>query len=329
MSRRDKLSGIFADTSAKLAAANFTQDDAESRVLAGPVRTMGLTLDRMEQESRELKEALKSGESIVELDPDLIDVSFAQDRLDVVVNEDDDLVRSIRENGQELPILVRLHPQIEGRYQVAYGHRRLKAMRLLKRKIKAVIKPLSDSELVIAQGIENEARKNLSYIERAMFALNLEDQGFARSVIMQALNTDKTELSKLITIARSIPQKVIVAIGAAPGTGRRKWQELSELAAIANKLRFADRAIEQESFELMSSDERFAAILESMTSKSGQKPKIAIWKPADGLVSGKIRDTGKAYSLVLKTPEAEGFGPYLTERLDQLYADWMQTKNGE
>ncbi|TIR62570.1 MAG: plasmid partitioning protein RepB, partial [Mesorhizobium sp.] len=65
MSRRDMLNGIFADTTRELAAANFSKETDAGRVLAGPVKTMGLALDRMDQEARELQEALKSGERVI------------------------------------------------------------------------------------------------------------------------------------------------------------------------------------------------------------------------------------------------------------------------
>ena len=79
MSRRDRLKGLFTDTAQELAAANF--EETSVRGAAGPVRTMALTLGRMEEESRAMEEALLSGEHIVELDPDLIDSSFIRDRL--------------------------------------------------------------------------------------------------------------------------------------------------------------------------------------------------------------------------------------------------------
>lgn len=317
MSRRDKLSGIFAD------------ELVDNRVLAGPVRTMGLTLDRMDHEARVLKEALKSGEVIVELDPLLIDESFVQDRLDVDLTMDDELVRSIDENGQTIPILVRLHPEIEGRFQVAYGHRRLQALRLLQRNVKAVVKPLTDDELVIAQGVENAARKDLSYIERAMFASRLEERGFERPIIMQALNTDKTELSKLLSVARAIPSKLVISIGTAPDTGRRKWLELAQYSSEQGAVVAAMRATEHQGFAALTSDERFASVFKAMSGSKSVKAEVATWKPVDGRVSGKIKDTGISYSLILKAPEADGFGSYLTNRLDELYADWMKTRDGE
>jgi ParB family chromosome partitioning protein len=138
------------------------------------------------------------------------------------------LVQSIAENGQEVPILVRRHPNDEDRYQIAYGHRRLQAVKLLGLKVQAIVRKLDDTDVVIAQGIENSARRNLSYIERAVFALNLELKGFERPVIMKALSTDKTELSKLISVAKAIPAEIVRSVGAAPGIGRRRWMALAQ-----------------------------------------------------------------------------------------------------
>jgi ParB family chromosome partitioning protein len=323
MSRRDKLSGIFADTTRELAAANFSEPATEGRVLAGPVRTMGLALDRMDQETRELQEALKSGEKVVELDPDLIDVSFVRDRLDSEVTGSDDLVKSIEENGQEVPILVRQHPDLNGRFQVAYGHRRLRAVRLLKRKVRAVVRPLTDNQLVVAQGIENTARKDLSYVERAVFALSLESHGFGRDVIMQALSTDKTELSKLMSVAKSVPGNIVQAIGAAPAAGRRRWMELAEKIAEPGAMEAAHKAVQRPDFVTRDSDERFMLVLTEISKKPKTEAVVREWKPKDGKASAQIRNTGKAYTLSLKATGADqGFGAYLTERLDDLYADW-------
>ncbi|KQU81795.1 plasmid partitioning protein RepB [Mesorhizobium sp. Root102] len=327
MSRRDVLNGIFADTTRELAAANFSKETDGGRVLAGPVRTMGLALDRMDQEARELREALKSGERVVELDPELIDGSFVRDRLDGEVSATDDIVRSIEENGQEVPILVRQHPDLEGRYQVAYGHRRLRAVRLLRRKVRAVVRPLSDNELVVAQGIENTARKDLSYIERAVFALSLETHGFGRDLIMQALSTDKTELSKLLSVARGIPGSLVKAIGAAPSMGRRRWMDIAEKITDSKALEAARNATHRPEFEALGSDERFMIVLAEVSKKPQQEQTIREWRPNGGKVAAKIRDTGRAYTLSLKTAEAdEGFGAYLTERLDDLYADWQANR---
>ena len=91
-----------------------------------------------------------------------------------------DFIDAIRITGQQVPILVRPHPEIEGRYQIAYGHRRARAARELGRPVRAVVRQMSDAELVVAQGQENSARRDLSFIERALYAAKLERAGFDR-----------------------------------------------------------------------------------------------------------------------------------------------------
>lgn len=322
MSRRDKLSGIFAATSRELAAANF-QEGEEGRVLAGPVRTMGLALDRMDQETKALQEALASGEKIVELDPALIDGSFIRDRFEVGANEDDELVQSIENNGQEVPILVRQHPDLEGRYQVAYGHRRLRAVRYLKRKVRAVVRPMTNDQLVVAQGVENTARRDLSYIERATFAASLEGHGFKRDVIMEALSTDKTELSKLLSVAKAVPASIVKAIGSAPSAGRRRWMEIADKIVDEKALSVVKEAMKRPDFETLGSNERFMIVLAAANKKRKVEVHAPNWKPAGSKVAAQVKDNGKALTLSLKASGSDAaFGRYLADRLDDLYADW-------
>ena len=77
--------------------------------------------------------------SIREIDPNLIDDWGPADRLEefTAVNvEDDDesferLKSSIRDGGQQVPILVRRSKVAEGRFEAIYGRRRLKSCREL------------------------------------------------------------------------------------------------------------------------------------------------------------------------------------------------------
>ncbi len=101
MSRRDLIKDLYAGVSTEnLAAANSTDKPAEAsveRVLAAPVRSMGLVLDRMEDESRVLQEALAPGASVIELDATLIDASFVRDRFPEGDAEFEDFKASIAE----------------------------------------------------------------------------------------------------------------------------------------------------------------------------------------------------------------------------------------
>ena len=75
-------------------------------------------------------------------------------------------------------------------------------------------------EHVVAQGQENSARGDLSFIERARLARRLEELGYDRRVIMEALSTDKTTLSTMISVTERIPAQVLEMIGPARVTGR-------------------------------------------------------------------------------------------------------------
>jgi ParB family transcriptional regulator, chromosome partitioning protein len=105
------------------------------RIGSGAVRVMGLSLQRLSADAetgRTLRAQLNSGSNVVEVDPDFIEPSFVTDRF---AQADDqafrDLVKSIETHGQQVPILVRPHPEKSDRYQIAYGHRRLLAAGLI------------------------------------------------------------------------------------------------------------------------------------------------------------------------------------------------------
>jgi ParB family chromosome partitioning protein len=326
MSRRTTLSGIFQQSVEGLAAANFEERD-EPRGPAGPVKSMALTLGRMEDEAKALQEALKSGHHVQDLDPAVIDPSFVRDRLEEIeFSEDDPFVRSIAENGQEVPILVRPHPTEEGRYQVAYGHRRLKAAMVLGIKVRAVVREFDDQSLVIAQGIENGERKNLSYIERVAFALALEQKGFTRQIIMKALSTDKTELSKMLSVAANVPAELIRLIGSAPGIGRRKWLALSD-ALSPKTIAAAIARISKAEAGRLASDERFELALAAVTSRNEPETTAAQWSPRrGGDVAASMKAGRKTFVLSLKSAEAAAFGDYLSKRLDELFEDYVKTR---
>ncbi len=76
----------------------------------------------------------------------------------------DELVSSIREHGQKVPVLVRRTQ--DGALEIVYGRRRLLACRQLGQKVRATVMEMTDEEALIAQGVENNARQDPSFIER-------------------------------------------------------------------------------------------------------------------------------------------------------------------
>jgi ParB family chromosome partitioning protein len=103
---------------------------------ATPVGAIGQSLGEFSERAKraeEIERQLTAGQVIVELDPAVIDPSFIADRMPSSIETVTNLTDAIREHGQINPILVRPNPDAAGRYQVAFGHRRLRAIASLSR----------------------------------------------------------------------------------------------------------------------------------------------------------------------------------------------------
>ena len=298
--------------------------------IGGIAKTLGNITQKVER-AHDLERQMAEGITVVELETALIDASMVRDRLAMDAAELSLLVEQIRDHGQQVPILVRPHPEVKGRYQVAYGHRRLAAISRLGIKVRAVVRNLTDDELVVSQGQENNARTNLSFIERALFATRLEDRLFARDVIMSALGVDKAALSKMISVARQVPSELIEAIGAAPEVGRRRWMELAELVA-ASKVPDLLSILSQGAMKEASSDDRFQAVVDVLTKKPAKadSPHRSVeWAPADKSVSVTAKSNGRTYTLALKNKDAAVFGGWISANLGRLYEAFKDSEKLE
>lgn len=293
--------------------------------IGGISKSLGNITQQMER-AKELERQLTEGQMVIEVDPNLVDSSFIRDRLSIDDAEIEQLAELIREHGQQVPVLLRPHPTNPERFQVAYGHRRLAAVRKLGGKLRAVIRDLSDEGLVVSQGQENNARKDLSFIERALFAARLEDRSFGRQIIMSALAVDKAAVSKMIAIVRSMPEKLIEAIGPAPETGRRRWQDLAELSKTADLDQvYAD--LGREPALSQTSDERFQIAYARMSAtKESVRSGGTIESAIDGLpVTYKVSATYS--SLVFDRKGAPGFDDFVRGKLADLYAEYAGFQN--
>lgn len=264
------------------------------------------------------------GETVVELDPGIIDGSFVRDRLEDDKADFDELLSAIRDRGQDTPILVRPHPSATGRYMVVFGHRRLRAAKALERKVRTVVKDLKDSDHLVAQGQENSARANLSFIEKAMFAAEIARRQFDgdNAIVLSALSIDRATLSKMLAVS-TIPKLVLDAVGAAKGIGRDRWYELKSLLERPSTLEKALDFIETADFKANGGDDRFNALLAFSKAVGKQaSPKTTRtqkWSSEDKAVSADIKADGKTYTFSLKARDAAGFGDFIADNLGDLY----------
>lgn len=295
------------------------------RVTSGAVKSLKDTFSDVERDYQALKERIANGSTAIELQPELVDPSPFADRFEEQDEEAYQALRlSISERGQEIPILVREHPTSPGRYQSAYGHRRLRVLRDLGRPVKAYLRTLSDEELILAQGIENSAREDLSFIERAAFALKLEDGGFTRNTIQVALSVDRAEISKLIAVAKAIPADLIASIGRAPKVGRGRWQTFAELTQDAASLTQMRALAAATDFKLKATDERFRILFSAKVAPRGgdtaQAAQIA--KTHTGVEIATLTRVAGQSRIHIHRGHDEAFADFVMSKLPELYGTY-------
>lgn len=292
----------------------------QSSALGAISQSLGGISEKVKR-AEEIEQKLIEGQVIVELDPALIDNSFVPDRMEATEEQNAAFRELIREHGQNVPILVRPKPSDTERYEVAFGHRRLRAARDLGIKVRAVVRSLTDEQLVIAQGQENSGRTDLTFIERARFAARLEDRKFSREIIMASLNVDKAALSRLISIATRVPAAVIEAIGPAPAFGRVRWQELTDLLEHENNRTRAIDVVKNPSFRALETDKRFETLAAALREKTS-RARAETWAAKDGTHAAKVSRAGKKLTLTFDDRIAPKFGDFVRQRLQELYDEF-------
>lgn len=248
-------------------SAPDTSSAQPTRVGAGVIGAAHRAIGDIRAERDRLRAIIESGEgSIHDLDPKTIDPSPYPDRLpDDDPSDFESFKRSIETEGQKIPIQVRRHPSSIDRYQVIYGHRRWRAALELGQTVRAIEVEISDLDLVVAQGIENASRQDLTWIERVLFASRMDDAGIKPRDIYAALSIEHTELARMRGVYRSIPADVIEAIGRAPKIGRPRWLDLAKtISAVPGALDVVRSTLLQANAEAGSSNERFQRVLSAV-----------------------------------------------------------------
>ncbi len=119
----------------------------------------------------------------------------------------DELAQSIKENGIIQPIIVRQSPVIG--YEILAGERRYRASLLAGlRSIPAVVKQLSDQEMMVQSIIENLQRENLNPIEEARAYESLVEKGFTHAEIADKMGKSRPYISNSIRLL-SLPEQIL------------------------------------------------------------------------------------------------------------------------
>ncbi|WIY27721.1 plasmid partitioning protein RepB [Parasedimentitalea psychrophila] len=265
--------------------------------------------------------------AVQEIDCALIDDAGYEDRLGLDSGAQRQLTESLRIYGQQVPVLLRPHPKQTGRYEIVYGRRRLQALKGLGQPVKALVRQLDDHALVMAQGQENTSRQDLSFIEKASFAAQLQEAGYERQTIAAALSIDQPMVSRMLKVGTAFPLPFLRQIGSAPGIGRERWMALAKARELAGGASRAAALMSRPEFLTLESDARFEAVLAAAETK----PEAQVTPPArakprtlrsdDGKALADLRKTTKGLTLNIPSRTADGFDEWFNTHAEALVSE--------
>lgn len=335
-----KKSKMFSENLAKgmqeptSKSASPTRSSLEQTFGKTPSRGAGRGIEDLSKAVVEVASHRTSKRDIQRLDPTKCEPSFIRDRMSEEKDEEyQSLKHAIDTVGQQSPILVRPHPDKLGVHQIAYGHRRWRACSELGIAVNALVKELTDEQLLISQGQENHERKNLSFIETAMFAEAMR-KNYHSVVIMNALGLGKSSLSQYQSVTRAISPAIIRVIGPAPKTGRPKWMVLAKyFGTDAVKCKNIVQGLSSAAtWNDSSSDQRFTLVMEAIAKgqktsalKSADTPLVS----SDGTCVVNISKSKTGAKFTWKGDAGRDFSLFVADRMRELLADFEKSKETE
>ncbi|GIS36612.1 MAG: hypothetical protein Ct9H90mP8_0320 [Pseudomonadota bacterium] len=90
------------------------------------------------------------------------------------------------------PLVVRVHPELSGHYQLVAGERRLRALKMLDyQEIPVLIRNIKDHDLLETALLENIQRENLTPMEEARSYQNLlREHGYTQDKLAERIGKD-------------------------------------------------------------------------------------------------------------------------------------------
>ena len=301
--------GIMAAINAAATASPASKDRAERTLPKGTIGSVRAGLG-----------------GIQEIETDLILPWGPADRLELTaVNSGEipesvlELAASISDTGQQVPVLLRPAQTQDGKFEVIYGRRRILACAHLGVPVKALIRTLDDRAALMAKGLENANRTELSYYERVRFAAAILEQGYDRKEVCQALAISKNTLSQLEKVNRQVPSMTGARIGAAPGAGRPKWMTLGSGFESGHLSDVVVRNVVDALPKEATSDERFDAVLRHLNKRRARSPENTDREPAPGVT---VKSKVKTLTLtVQRDGKNKAFADWLDQNLDDLMSN--------
>ena len=120
-----------------------------------------------------------------------------------------ELSRSIEHQGVLQPLVVRIHPELSGHFQLIAGERRLRALKMLDyHEIPVLIKNIKDQDLLETALLENIQRENLTPMEEARsYDHLLKEHGYTQDDLAERIGKDRTTISTLVRLLQ-LPEAI-------------------------------------------------------------------------------------------------------------------------
>lgn len=131
----------------------------------------------------------------IEPNPDQPRRTFEPEKLE-------ELAASIREKGVIQPLIVRSHPRKDGFYEIVAGERRWRAAQIAQlHELPAIIRDLSDTEVLEVAIIENIQRADLNPLEEALSYRQLMDRfGHTQEKLAEALSKSRSHIANQLRL---------------------------------------------------------------------------------------------------------------------------------
>ncbi len=179
----------------------------------------------------------KEGEMVVKLDCHDITPNPHQNRRDFDAEGLAELAASIKENGQNQPIVVR---KFGSKYQIVSGERRWRACsKLPGQTVDAIVRDVSDIEMIYLCYSENSGRKKIYDYERSLTIKDLLEQGESVDNIVKRIGVHKADYYS-ISKFDNLDESVKAALDDFPKALGRA--EAREIAAMQEKVDVDDIA---------------------------------------------------------------------------------------
>lgn len=231
---RRPLGGLGqASVAGSMAGSGLNAAKQRADVAEANLRTKELELDELKKQGL-----------IVALDPKRVRLSKFANRHPRSFDDQDftSLADSIRSSGgNEVPILVRpITDDPDHDHELAYGSRRRASCEVVGVPVNAIVRTLSDQELLAAMELENEAHKKPSPFEYGMHYSRLLESGQYKSFndLAIALQVPKTQVFKLAKYGQLAA--TVVAAFADPREIKVNWVD-SLVKAQANESELKER----------------------------------------------------------------------------------------